>query len=160
METIPASTRRLQMLLVLPVLMLIIIAVILDNRTKAKFSRDYMELIAKGGSQGEGLSEAHLSFFEEYLGRSALRRGLFATVFGFALFVVPFVGGFALRFGHSFAHVPPGTVEPRLLALTSIGSLMDLLWVAGVIVFWYGIANLAIWFLVDKPRLKRLHAGE
>jgi hypothetical protein len=56
--------------------------------------------------------------------------------------------------------LPPGPVEPRLLALTSIGSLMDLLWVGGVIVFWYGIANLVIWFLVDKPRLKRLHAGE
>lgn len=148
------------MLLVLPVLVLIVIAVILDHRTKARFSRDYMELIAKGSRQGEGLPEAHLAFFEEYLGRSALRRGLFATVFGFALFVVPFMGGFALRWGYSFAHVPPGAVEPRLLALTSIGSLMDLLWVAGVIVFWYGIANLAIWFLVDKPRLKRLHAEE
>jgi hypothetical protein len=148
------------MLLVLPVLMLILIAVILDQRTKARFSRDYMELIAKRNREGEAIPEKHIAFFEEYLGRSTLRRGLFAAVFGFALFIVPFMGGFFLRFGYAFAHVPPGNLEPRLLALTSIGSLMELLWVGGVIVFWYGVANLAIWFLVDKPRLKRLHAGE
>jgi hypothetical protein len=150
METTPTSTRRYRMLLVLPVLMLILIAVVLDQRTKARFSRDYMELIAKGRHENEAISEKHIAFFEEYVGRSTLRRGLFAAVFGFALFIVPFIGGFILRWGYSFAPVPPGPVEPRLLALTSI-------WVGGVIVFWYGVANLAIWFLVDKPRLRRLH---
>jgi hypothetical protein len=154
------STRRSIMLLILPALMLVLIAVVLDQRSKTKLSRDYMELVVKGAQDGEGVSQQHLAFFEEYLGRSSLRRGLFATIFGFALFIVPFIGGFVLRWGYAFASVPPGPVEPRLLALTSVGSLMDLLWVGGVIVFWYGIANLVIWFLVDKPRLRRLHAGE
>ena len=144
------------MLLILPAATMVLIALVLEHRRKDRFARDYMKFLTLRQEAGDTSDDERLLFFEEYLMRNSHRKGLFATVLGLALLVIPFAGRFILfPFVHAVGRVPPGPGVPALFPIAAIGGLADLLYIAGMLVLAYGVANLAIWFFVDKRRLEK-----
>ncbi len=144
------------MLLILPAVIIALIALVLEHKRKDRFAQDYMKFLSMRQEAGDTSDDKRLLLFEEYLMRNSHRKGLFATVLGLALLVIPFVGRFILfPFVHAVGRVPPGSGMPALFPIAAIGGMADILYIAGMLVLAYGVANLVIWFFVDKPRLDR-----
>jgi hypothetical protein len=139
-------------LLVLALLPLILLAAILASERKRRWTRTYLE-IAKAETSNPDAQREALRLLEEHTRGSSLRRGVFGTVFGIVLLVIP-----AVMRGFMMA-IPAELYAPSpvpLLPFAYTSGLMGLALLTGVVVLGYGIANLAVWFFADRRREERV----
>ncbi|MCU0611449.1 MAG: hypothetical protein MUE60_06630 [Candidatus Eisenbacteria bacterium] len=133
---------------VLVLMPLVFLAALLAFERRRRLTRTYLE-IAKSPSSGPDTQREALRMLEAHTRGSSLRRGIFGTVFGLVLVIIPLMLRVFMRaipedvVGHA-----PGLVP----AFAQPWAQMGLLLIAGLVVLGFGVANLAVWLLADRHK--------
>ncbi|UCF05863.1 MAG: hypothetical protein JSV33_02160 [bacterium] len=107
--------------------------IVLNHLRRDRFMRDYMRLLSESTKEGNGLFNQRLLALEEYMQKGSLRRSIMAFVLGITVLVIPLLRNLIRTEG------------------VRNGAL-----VGGILICAYGIGNLLIWLLIDRPRSERL----
>jgi hypothetical protein len=107
--------------------------IVLNHLRRDRFMRDYMRLLSESTKEGNDPSNQRLLALEEYLQKGSLRRSIMAFVLGITVLVIPLLRNLVRTEG------------------VRNGAL-----VGGILICAYGIGNLLIWLLIDRPRSERL----
>ena len=107
--------------------------IVLNHLRRDRFMRDYMRLLSESTKEGFGPSSQRLYALEEYLQKGSLRRSIMAFTLGITVLLIPLLRNLVKTEG----------VRNGALA-------------GGILICAYGIGNLVIWLLIDRPHSKRL----
>ena len=131
---------------VLVLMPFVLLAVLLAFERRRRLTRTYLEIAKSPTSDPEAQREA-LRLLEAHTRGSSLRRGVFGTVFGLVLVIIPMVMRVFMR---AIPEDVVGEAPGLVLAFAEPWARMGLLLIAGLVVLGYGIANLAVWLLADR----------
>jgi hypothetical protein len=106
--------------------------IVLNHLRKQTLVKDYLELQKKALEKGEKVSLKELIMFEHSRTQNSLRLGIIALILGLAVFLV------------GFMDITPNPSDTDPIEI--------IFQITGIIIVAFGIGNLAVWKLIDKPR--------